>query len=168
MMSALGKECLCGILKHSLLCILVIGMHWLRERTLIGSSPTNVFMEGGDFLSKNSLMSLTSLTRFTSRGSLLVFLSIWIIANLYLPTHFFLLKYWTLAEKGDMPFNAGPDPSTLRSKILFKCTCVFFKISCLLSYAMLCLTMCRWTWTKLSTTFFRKFLPLEKFETIHK
>eukprot|EP01054_Gregarina_sp_Poly1_P001556 Gregarina_sp_Poly_1__1555@NODE_1394_length_4224_cov_86_295165_g179_i1_p1_GENE_NODE_1394_length_4224_cov_86_295165_g179_i1NODE_1394_length_4224_cov_86_295165_g179_i1_p1_ORF_typecomplete_len1190_score120_32Ferric_reduct/PF01794_19/1_8e14Ferric_reduct/PF01794_19/2_5e03Ferric_reduct/PF01794_19/3_4e02FAD_binding_8/PF08022_12/1_9e10FAD_binding_8/PF08022_12/1_5e03NAD_binding_6/PF08030_12/9_2NAD_binding_6/PF08030_12/5e08DUF2101/PF09874_9/6_1e02DUF2101/PF09874_9/4_3e02DUF2101/PF09874_9/2_3_NODE_1394_leng len=106
--------------------------------------------------------------RWTAKGSFPVVISLWAIANVALPVHFWLLKFNTLKSKGDVPFNEGPDPTTLQSKVLFKCFCVMLKVSCLLSYAMTALTMCRWTWTRVSMTKLRKFLPLDRFESIHK
>lgn len=106
--------------------------------------------------------------RFTARGSKPVALSIWVIACIYLPSHFWLLKWNTLKAKADIPFAPGVDPSTLTSKVLFKCFCVFLKVSCLLSWAMSALTMCRYTWTVCSRTFLAKFLPLDAFDSLHR
>lgn len=109
-----------------------------------------------------------SLARVVSQGSVLVFYTLWGLANVALPIHYFLWKLNTLKEKADVPFNVGPNPDTLNSKVLFKCSCVMLKVACLLSYAMLGLTMCRWTWTRLSPTWIRKFIPFDHFESLHR
>eukprot|EP01053_Blabericola_migrator_P007821 Blabericola_migrator_1__7820@NODE_3_length_32604_cov_133_371700_g2_i0_p2_GENE_NODE_3_length_32604_cov_133_371700_g2_i0NODE_3_length_32604_cov_133_371700_g2_i0_p2_ORF_typecomplete_len1218_score168_28Ferric_reduct/PF01794_19/8_1e13Ferric_reduct/PF01794_19/5_5e03Ferric_reduct/PF01794_19/5_7e03FAD_binding_8/PF08022_12/3_4e07NAD_binding_6/PF08030_12/1_4e02NAD_binding_6/PF08030_12/0_00046_NODE_3_length_32604_cov_133_371700_g2_i02149425147 len=110
----------------------------------------------------------TRIAKWMSKGSFPVIISIWAIANVALPMHFWLLKYNTLQSKGDVPFNQGPDPTTLTSKILFKAFCVMLKVSCLLSYAMTALTMCRWTWTHVAKTWLRKFIPLDHLDSIHR